>query len=84
MEEICKTVGARIRFLRRQQGYTLTGFAEALSRGKSTVSKYERGEISIDIVTLSEIAQVLGGEPGLTGGHNGTAGCGAAFQARGG
>lgn len=60
MEEICKTVGARIRFLRRQQGYTLTGFAEALSRGKSTVSKYERGEISIDIVTLSEIAQVLG------------------------
>lgn len=60
MEEICREVGSRIRYIRRQKGYTLTVFAQELHRGKSTVSKYERGEISIDLATLSDISKLLG------------------------
>lgn len=60
MHDICREVGSRIRFFRRANGYTLTTFAEAIHYSKSTVSKYERGEISIDIGTLSEIARTLG------------------------
>lgn len=60
MKEICNIVGSRIRFIRRQKGYTLNDFADAIHRGKSTVSKYERGEISIDIETLADISRVLG------------------------
>ena len=38
MEEICNIVGSRIRFIRRQKGYTLNDFADAIHRGKSKIS----------------------------------------------
>lgn len=60
MENICKQVGARLRTLRRSRGYTLTEFAQVVHRSKSTISKYERGEISVDLATLDELARALG------------------------
>lgn len=60
MENICRQVGARLRTLRREQGYTLTEFAQLVHRSKSTISKYERGEISVDLSTLDELACALG------------------------
>lgn len=74
-QSINKALGHRIRALRKSAGYKLVTFARELHRGKSVVSKYERGEVSIDITTLKQIADVLGisisalladiGEPGV-------------------
>lgn len=60
MENISRQVGARLRALRRDYGYTLTEFAQLVHRSKSTISKYERGEISIDLETLDELTRALG------------------------
>ena len=59
MEDICREIGARLRALRRDRGYTLTEFAEIVHRSKSTLSKYERGEIAVDVATLDELARAL-------------------------
>ena len=57
---ICKEVGAKIRYFRKLQGYTLESFATILHRSKSVLSQYERGEISIDLLTLQQISNALG------------------------
>lgn len=57
--EYSKKVGEKIRILRKKCGYTLIDFAKLLNKSKSVVSKYERGEIAIDILTIRQIAQVL-------------------------
>lgn len=59
MEEINQFVGERIHFFRKMRGYTLQTLADAIGKSKSTVSKYEKNEIAIDIQVLFEIAQVL-------------------------
>lgn len=38
---------------------TLEELAKALFKSKATVSKYERGEITLDIITLYEISNIL-------------------------
>ena len=58
--EINGIVGQRIRFFCKAKGYTLQQLAAILHRSKSVLSKYERGEISIDIAALYEIACALG------------------------
>lgn len=59
MAYISEHVGARIRLYRKKRHFTQDDFAKALFKSKSTVSKYERGEIAVDIDTLYEIANVL-------------------------
>ena len=39
---------------------TIQALADMIHKGKSAVSKYENGQIIIDIVTLYDIAEVLG------------------------
>lgn len=56
---ICKEVGAKIRYFRKLQGHTLDSFAKVLHRSKSVLSQYERGEISIDLLTLQQISKAL-------------------------
>lgn len=56
---ICKEVGARIRYFRKMRGYTLNDFAVLLNRSRAVLSKYERGEISVDLATLSQISNAL-------------------------
>ncbi len=60
MEENIKSlIGNKIRQFRKAKGYTLTQFSQMLHKSKSSISKYEHGEVSIDIDTLNDIAQVL-------------------------
>ena len=58
--DIAKHVGMRIRTFRKQKRMTLKQLADALNKSESTLSKYETGDISIDITTLYEIALYLG------------------------
>lgn len=59
MKDVCQQVGSQIRFYRKLRKYTLSDFANRINRSVSTLSKYENGSISIDILTLSEIAGAL-------------------------
>ena len=60
MSEISTEIGQRIRNFRKMRHMTLENMASAICKSKSTISKYEKGEIAIDIETLYEIAEVLG------------------------
>ena len=52
-------VGRRIRSFRKMRGYTLAQLSGMVHRGISTLSKYETGEISVDIETLYDLAEAL-------------------------
>lgn len=60
MKEIPIHVGNRIRLYRKMKHLTIEAFAAIIGKSKATISKYENGDISIDIETLFEIAQALG------------------------
>ena len=59
MSLITKEVGKKIKIYRKRQHWTLEELAARIYKSKATISKYERGEISIDIETLYDIAEVL-------------------------
>ena len=59
MKEISIHVGQRIRLYRKMKGLTIETFAGMIHKSKATVSKYENGDISIDIETLFVIARAL-------------------------
>ena len=52
-------VGQNIKKYRQAHKLTLEELAAAIHKSKSTVSKYEKGTIAVDVVTLEEIAKVL-------------------------
>ncbi len=60
MEDISRYIGQKVRLYRRIKGLTAEELASALHKTKSTVSKYENGEIVMDIEVLTEIAKILG------------------------
>ncbi len=53
-------VGKRIRLYRKKKGYTLVEFSQMIHRSVSAISKYENGNVSIDVDTLFDIAEALG------------------------
>lgn len=59
MKNINQHVGSRIRKYRKDKKITLQELAVKIHKSKSSVSKYENGEITLDIETLAEIASVL-------------------------
>ena len=59
MKEISIHVGQRIRLYRKMKGLTIEVFAGMINKSKATVSKYENGDISIDVETLFAIAEAL-------------------------
>ncbi len=59
MKEISVHVGKRIRLYRKMKNMTIEVFAGLINKSKATVSKYENGDIAIDIETLFIIAQAL-------------------------
>lgn len=59
MSEIAVEIGRRIRGMRKERNMTLEELASAIQKSKATVSKYEKGEISVGVETLYEIADVL-------------------------
>lgn len=60
MKGISVHVGERIRLYRKIKNLTIEAFAKLINKSKATVSKYENGDISIDIETLFIIANALG------------------------
>ena len=57
------SVGENIKKFRLARGLTLDDLADKIYKSKSTISKYEKGTISIDIATLEEIAIALDVHP---------------------
>jgi len=53
-------IGERLRFYRVNNGLTLEDIAEKIYKTRATVSKYEKGEVLLDICTMLEICNVLG------------------------
>lgn len=56
MTDINRELGLKIRSFRKKRSLTLAELAELLHKSKATVSKYERGDITIDVATLYELA----------------------------
>ena len=59
MSHISQHVGSRIRMYRKMRGLTIQQLADQIHKSRASVSKYETGEITLDIETLHEISQVL-------------------------
>lgn len=58
-ENINRYVGGRIRSIRKGKKMSIQRLADAINKSKACVSKYEKGEITLDIPTLFEIAAAL-------------------------
>lgn len=59
MSEISSEIGKHIRNHRKMRGMTLEQMSKRILKSVSTISKYETGEISLDMETLYEIADAL-------------------------
>ncbi len=59
MAKINQEVGKKIRTFRKKRNMTVQNLADLIDKSKATVSKYETGEISIDLVTLYAVADAL-------------------------
>lgn len=59
MSDYLMELGNILRNVRKIRGLTIQQLADKIHKSKSTLSKYERGEIAIDILTINEIAQAL-------------------------
>ena len=54
-----KEVGRKIRYYRKKKKLKACELAAAVNKSSASISKYENGQIAIDIVTLYEIADAL-------------------------
>lgn len=54
-----QTVGSNIRKYRLAYNYTLETLAGKIHKSRSTISKYEKGHISIDVDTIEELANIF-------------------------
>lgn len=59
MSIVTEYVGKSIRIYRKKKQMTLSELADCICKSKATVSKYEKGEISLDLDTLYELAEAL-------------------------
>lgn len=59
LNNIADYIGSRIRLYRKQKRLSIEELASSINKSKSTVSKYESGNIVTDIETLYDIADVL-------------------------
>lgn len=64
MNTISKQVGEKIRMYRKARKLTLQQMADLIHKSRASVSKYENGEVSLDIETLTEISRILQVNPG--------------------
>ncbi len=59
MSKISEQIGGRIRKFRKEQGLTLQQLADMIHKSRATLSKYETGEITLDVDTLYDIGDAL-------------------------
>ena len=62
MSHINQHIGSRIRTFRKSQGLTLQQLADKIHKSRASLSKYENGEITMDVETLYDISNALGVE----------------------
>ena len=60
MENLAYEIGKKIKIFRNKKKMTVQELADAICKSKATISKYENGQIAIDILTLYDIARALG------------------------
>ncbi len=63
MNELSQHIGSRIRSYRKERKLTLQQLADRIRKSRASVSKYETGEITLDVETLYDISAALGVEP---------------------
>ena len=59
MKQVNQHIGSRIRNFRRMKKLTIQQLADLIHKSRATVSKYETGEITLDIETLYDISSAL-------------------------
>ena len=59
MEDINKYTGKKIRNYRKMKKLTIQQLADQIHKSRATVSKYENGEIALDLPTLYDICAAL-------------------------
>lgn len=59
MDNINIEIGKKIKNFRKKKNLTIRELADLINKSKSTVCKYENGEIAIDIPTLYDISSAL-------------------------
>src|SRR5699024_8546876 len=57
--DVVHETGERIRYYRKKRQMTIDQLAAAICKSKSCVSKYENGQIAIDLATLYDVAAAL-------------------------
>ena len=57
--DIAYEIGLKIRYYRKKKGMTVEQLAAAVCKSKSNISKYESGQIVVDILSLYDIARAL-------------------------
>lgn len=57
--EISQEIGKKIHAFRKARGLTLEALAQKVCKSKSTLSKYEKGDIALDMETFYDIAAAL-------------------------
>ena len=57
--DIAQEIGVKIRHYRKKKGMTVEQLADAVCKSKSSISKYESGQIVMDILSLYDIARAL-------------------------
>lgn len=60
MSELTEHVGGRIRLYRKNKNMSMDELAAKINKSKATISKYENGDIAIDVEMLCAIATALG------------------------
>ena len=58
-EDVRKQIGNSIRTFRRQRNMTIEELGERVNKSKSTISKYETGNVPMDVDTLAAISKAL-------------------------
>lgn len=59
LDNINTYIGAKIKNYRKMKKFTLQQLADRIHKSRATVSKYENGDITIDVETLYEISEAL-------------------------
>jgi transcriptional regulator with XRE-family HTH domain len=59
MSEVSIAIGKKLHTFRKIKKMTLDDLSQVICKSKSTLSKYEKGEIALDIETLYELAEAL-------------------------
>lgn len=60
MEPVLVNIGANIRYLREQRGWTQGELAQYIGKARKTIIRLEAGDQNSTILLLCDVAEVLG------------------------